>query len=205
MLSPNLHFRFDERNPRAAEIEATVPADASYECYLAPGPDKPYVSFVADQASGRLDLFNTTYDTHGLRAVPSKGLHAARTEVKFGDGVITTYAFIPWESYASLVPHDGDEWEFEVVFWSKRGGYGWNGTESIHGRSTWGELEFRLTDDQRREILKPLLARAYANFRTEQRCSHKDGVFAHWKDAGMMKVRAGLTSLEAAFAVTGGE
>ena len=181
-----LHFRFDERNPRAAEIEATVPADASYECYLAPGPDKPYVSFVADQASGRLDLFNTTYDTHGLRAVPSKGLHAARTEVKFGDGVITTYAFIPWESYASLVPHDGDEWEFEVVFWSKRGGYGWNGTESIHGRSTWGRVKFALTDEERAAIVLRQLYAAKKSYGREKVTWHSgEGVIDHWLDADL--------------------
>ena len=181
-----LHFRFDDPNAHAAEIESLVQAGGSYECYLAPGENRPYVSFVADQGTGRLDLFNTTYDTFGLRAVPKTGLRACRTEVAFGEGTVTTYAFIPWDSYAAFIPRDGEEWEFEVIFWSRRGGECWNGTESIHGRSTWGRLRFALSEAERAEIVRrQLFAAKKAYAREKVTWDSGEGVLDHWQDADL--------------------
>lgn len=178
-----LHFRFDEPNADAAEVEGLARAGGSYECYLAPGAGTPYVSFVADQASGRLDVFNTTYDTFGIRAVPARGPRACRTEVAFGDGRITTYVFVPWDSYAALVPKDGDEWEFESIFWSTRGGACWNGTESIHGRSTWGRLRFVLPEEARAAIVRrQLFAAKKAYAREKVTWDSGEGVIDHWLD-----------------------
>ena len=178
-----IHFRFDETRADAPAVECGAAPGGSYECYLAPGEDWPYASLMADQATGRLGVFNTTYDTFGIRAVPEKGLRAARTEVSFGDGVVTTYLFVPWDSYAALVPHDGDEWEFEVVFWSRRGGECWNGTESIHGRSTWGRLRFALSEAERAEIVRrQLFAAKKAYEREKVTWDSGEGVLDHWQD-----------------------
>ena len=178
-----LHFRFDEKNPDAEAIACRAKNGGTFECYLAPGENQPYVSFMPDQGTGRYDLFNTTYDTYGIRAIPTTGLRASHTEVAFNDGVATTYVFIPWDSYAQLVPHDGDEWEFEAVFWSKRGGECWNGTESIHGRSTWGRLRFAMPEAARAAILRRQLFLAKQTYEREKVTWDSGvGIIDFWQD-----------------------
>lgn len=181
-----LHFRFDEKNPDAEAIACRAKSGGAFECYLAPGERWPYVSFMPDQETGRCSVFNTTYDTYGIRAVPSKGLRAVRTEVAFNDGVATTYVYIPWDSYAELVPHDGDEWEFEAVLWNKRGGSCWNGTESIHGRSTWGRLKFMMPEAARAAIVKRQLFLAKKSYEREKVTWDSGmGMLDFWKDSDL--------------------
>ena len=181
-----IHFFIVVKDPKAKEIASGKMGVGSFEGYIAPGENEPYVCLLMEPDRGTVDTFNTTYNTFGRRWLADDTVARDYRIERTVDGEnVVTYLFLSWREWSQKVPKDGSVWDFENLFWHRIGSFAWNGTESIHGRSTWGELEFRLTDDQRREILKPLLARAYANFRTEQRCSHKDGVFAHWKDAGV--------------------
>jgi hypothetical protein len=95
-----------------------------------------------------------------------------------------SYLFLSWEAWPERAPKNGSIWDFENIYWNRTGSFCWNGTETIHGRSTWGELEFSLTDEQRAEILKILLARAYASFKTEKVCRGSiNGEIPRWNDS----------------------
>ncbi|MBO5905079.1 MAG: hypothetical protein J6Q84_01520, partial [Kiritimatiellae bacterium] len=73
--------------------------------------------------------------------------------------------------------------------WNRAGNQCWNGTESIHGRSTWGELEFDLTAAQRAKILKPLVCKAFAEYKSEKIChGAKNGIIEWTKDPEFCEV-----------------
>lgn len=81
-----------------------------------------------------------------VRIVAAKGDKTkAKWSTVFRDDRIVCRLDIRWELYPSYLPEDGDVWQFEAARWGAAGGQCWNGMESIHGRSTWGNL----TDDLR--------------------------------------------------------
>ena len=65
----------------------------------------------------------------------------------------------------------------------------WNGTESIHGRSTWGILAFDLTDADRARVLRAQIFKAASAYRAEKVASRAPGgresVFEFWKAAAL--------------------
>ena len=137
-----LHFRFDAYDERAAEVKARLLGAGSYEGYIAPGENQPYICFLIDLQSGRLDLYNTTYDTMHHRRVTADRSHLYRGEHRFREDGYTTYVFLSWQAYAEKIPEAGTVWDFENAHWGRSGSSTWNGLESIHGRSTWGALVF---------------------------------------------------------------
>ena len=177
-----LHFFVCTKDPKAGEVVLGTVGSGGCEAYIAPGANEPYVCMLMEQDQGKVGFFNTTYDTFRTRGIyDDTDPRVYRIERRVDGDRVITYLFLSWKTWALKVPKNGSVWDFENMFWSRAGSFCWNGTESIHGRSTWGELEFRLTDAQRREILKPLLASALAYFR-DQKSIHKYGLFAHWKD-----------------------
>ena len=77
-------------------------------------------------------------------------------------------------------------WDFENMCWHRAGNCAWNGTESIHGRSTWGEFEFRLAPAERAKILKRLLVKANRLYNEEKRTRPNcEGSLAHWQDEAL--------------------
>ena len=184
--SQGIHFRFEVQDERARDIENGILGAGSYEGYIAPGPNQPYVCILLDVRSGKLDLYNTTYDTTGHRRIKNDDPSAFRTQTYFTDTSIVTYLMLSWENYATLIPSDGTVWDFENVLWGRKGNAAWNGTESIHGRSTWGELEFRIPEKARAQILKRVLFQAMNQYNAEKRCSHSyEGVIDHWQDSAV--------------------
>lgn len=138
------------------------------------------------EALDAVSFFNTTYPTFGRRRLEATdGARDYRIETRFFDNRIVTYLFLSWRTWAAKIPHDRSVWDFESLRWRRDGNRCWNGLESIHGRSTWGELEFRLTRRQRNRILKPLIGWARAGFLAEKRCGWWDGIFSHWKDSAV--------------------
>ena len=106
------------------------------------------------------------------------GAMAAATE----DGVTFAATGVTDCSRVSLTA--ADEWEFEALRWGNSGSSAWNGTESIHGRSTWGRLRFRIPEEARARIARRLLAKAVSAYRREKTSEKNfEGVLAHWQDA----------------------
>ena len=177
-----IHFRFEYFDDRARDIERHIIGGGSYEGYIAPGKNQPYICLLLDLQSGKLELWNTTYNSADHTRITEKDIDLYRTQTYYTDNSVVTYMMLSWDAYATLIPSDGTIWDFENVHWG-HGNAAWNGTESIHGRSTWGELEFRMPAKARAQILRRLLFLAKANYRTERYThSNKEGVIDHWKD-----------------------
>ena len=167
------------------EIELGKVGAFSFEGYIAPGANTPYACFMYTPESGHASVFNTTYPTFENRPMdPRTPNRKFRFQSEYVDGESRHYLFFSWENWMQRIPQDGSVWDFENMCWHRAGNSCWNGTESIHGRSTWGEFEFRLTPQQRARILKPLLAAAYREYKAEKRCAAgHDGALVHWADA----------------------
>ncbi len=181
-----LHFRFDAYDDRAAEVKAKLLGAGSYEGYIAPGENQPYLCFLVDLQSGKVGLYNTTYDNMHHRRVPVEETTLWRGEHRFRDDGYTTYLFLSWEAYAEKIPEPGTVWDFENAHWGREGSTTWNGLESIHGRSTWGAIVFDIPAAGRAAIKRQLVFNALARYKAEKRTSHHhEGVLDHWLDAAV--------------------
>ena len=181
-----LHFRFDAFDDRVAEVKAKLLGAGSYEGYIAPGENQPYLCFLVDLQSGEVGMYNTTYDNLHHRRVPVEKTDLWRGEHRFRDDGYTTYLFLSWEAYAEKIPEPGTVWDFENAHWGRAGSSTWNGLESIHGRSTWGALVFDIPAAGRAAIKRQLVFNALARYKAEKRTSHNhEGVLDHWMDAAV--------------------
>jgi hypothetical protein len=70
------------------------------------------------------------------------------------------------------------------VLWARQGNCAWNGTESIHGRSTWGRLVFDLPASARTSILRRRIFTVLATYQAEKatRAEHA-GILDYWQDS----------------------
>ncbi len=179
-----LHFLFEMPDAKARDIEAGLLSGGSYEAYIAPGENQPYVCVLMDiNSEGRLSFFNTTYDTALHRRAGDVKTGLTRGETVYADDRVYSYFAISWDVYGSLVPANGDVWEFENFLWGRAGSAAWNGSESIHGRSTWGELVFDMPEKARIAILRRQLFRAMASYKRQKSTGGSgEGVLDHWKD-----------------------
>ena len=182
-----IHFLVRFADPKALDVKMGLVGNCSFEGYIAPGANTPYACFMYTPQSGSASVFNTTYPTFGARPMSARTPERKfRFTSDYAAGESRHYLFFSWENWMQRVPRDGSVWDFENMCWHRSGNSCWNGTESIHGRSTWGELEFRLTDAQRAQILKPLLVAAYRGYSDEKRThADSDGALIHWADAAI--------------------
>ena len=160
-----IHFRFVAPNPRAREVENRMLEGGSYEGYIAPGANQPYICFLGRMSTGAFTLYNTAYDSPNHRRIPTEDHSLYRSQISYSDDAITTYFMLSWDAYATLIPEKGTVWDFENINWRKPGSACWNGTESIHGRSTWGELVFDISDKDRIAILRRILFKVVADYK----------------------------------------
>ena len=183
-----VHFLYTFYDPRARQFESGELDAGSFESYLAPGEGQPYVCFLSRALKDvRGHVMNTTYDSPGHRRVRPNDPFKYRSDTIFTDDAVICYSAFSWDTFADHVPADGGEWDFESVFWGPVPS-AWNGTESIHGRSTWGKLRFELGEAARVKILRGQLFKAVNAYRAElmpkqvSPDSVQEGVFSHWSD-----------------------
>ena len=184
-----VHFAFTFYDKRARQFESGELDAGSFENYIAPGENQPYTCFLCyprKDADGF--LMNTTYDTPGHRRADAKNAHQFRSDVRFTDDSVVTYCAFSWDVFADHVPVDGGEWDFESVFWGPVPS-AWNGTKTIHGRSTWGKLRFELGEAGRTKILRALLYKAVRTYRLEKTAKGpggtrgaQGGILDFWQD-----------------------
>ena len=181
-----VHFRFWIPDPKARQIGARQIGGGTFEGYLAPGKNRPYVCFLKDDASAQWRFFNSVYSACGQSAIDGKNQDLVRSQVVFGDDGMVQMMSLSWDNFVDDLPRDGSIWDFEPLYWGRAGDNSWNGVKTIHGRSTWGELAFELSDADRARILRGVEARAYARFRREvigaKRLDRYEGCARHWND-----------------------
>jgi len=177
-----IHLLFRGFDDKVREVEAKLLGAGSYEMYLAPGINQPYTCFLPDLQSGENAVWNTTYPNENHRRF-DKNSQEMRTEHIFTDDGYITYMFLSWELYYDKLPDTADRWEFENVHWGRSGGYSWNGTKSIHGRSTWGNLAFNISKEQMIGIKRKIVYSALKKYTAEKKTGHAhQGVIDFWKD-----------------------
>ncbi len=158
-----IHFRFFNADSKAREIEAKLGSGGSFEAYLAPGKNEPYICFYMEDGQ-KLGVFNTTYDNLRNRNLDEDDSSQLRYQTIFKDGAIVTKVSFSWQHYTNFIPSDGQVWDFECMRWDRAGGDTWNGLTGIHERSNWGELVFELPQAARASILKGVAYAAYEHF-----------------------------------------
>lgn len=177
-----LTFVFTVPDPKARDIELGVVDPGSFEAYLAPGKDKPYVCFLMTPGKNRVEAFNSTYDTYDCRAFDPADVDNYRFTTDYTDDALICTLELSWKPYAGVLPKNGDVWDFEVVRWGRAGNACWNGLESIHGRSTWGELEFAIEPATLRAIRIRQAFAAFAAYEREKAFGRTDGCIGRWAD-----------------------
>ena len=179
-----VHFLVRIPEPKAREIEAGTTNGGSLEGYLAPGADAPYFCLFQELKPNGASFFNTAYDGNGHRRIRKGDHQNYREDVAFEDDAVTIYFAFSWDLYPNRIPTNGARWDFELVDWGRKGSPSWNGVGNIHGRSTWGLLEFELDEAARARILRSRINQAVARFRGEGRIfeMHR-GLLSQWQDA----------------------
>ena len=178
-----LHFRFESPDPKAREVESELVSGGSFEMYLSPGKNKPYMTMSITPGRDVMSVFNTQYETFGHRRLLGERPETYRLTTTFGVSNIVVGLSIPWEAYAADVPVKDAVWDFENLYWHRAGNCAWNGTDTIHGRSTWGELVFEMPEAARVRILRRLGRKACLSFLREvNRRSGYEGCVMHWED-----------------------
>lgn len=183
-----IHFLITFYDSRAREFESGALDPGSYECYIAPGDNQPYTCFLVRPVKDALGtIFSTSYDSPGHRRVDQSNPLKFRSETIFTDDALKTYVAFSWDNFATLVPNKNSKWELECIFWGPVPS-AWNGTASIHGRSTWGTLSFDISDADRVKIFRAQLFKAVNAYKAEKNpgaalanCA-QGGVFDFWQD-----------------------
>ncbi len=183
-----VHMLLTFYDRRAREFEAGALDAGSYENYIAPGADQPYTCFLCyPKKDAQTYIYSTSYNGPGHRRVEGTNPAKFRNETFFTDDSVMNYVGFSWDTFATLVPTRDSEWDLEFIFWGPVQS-AWNGTESIHGRSTWGKLAFDFSDADRAKILRAQIFKAANAYKAESNywkggvAGGKDALFAYWQD-----------------------
>ncbi len=181
-----IHFLFEVSDEKAREIEMGLLGGGSFEGYIAPGENQPYTCILANIApDSKARFYNTTYETSNHRRISTSETTRAKSEIIFTDNSVFVYYMISWEAYPTLVPVNGSVWDYENMLFGRTGSAAWNGTESIHGRSTWGTLTFDMPEKARIAILKSIIFKAAKSYKSELSTHVKMGIIDFWKDSAI--------------------
>ena len=175
-----LHFRLEVFDEKAPEIALGLAPAGSLEGYLAPGANTPYHCILHSLEPGGLTLYNPVYSQPNHREIDAKDRANCREEVACTAESVVLYWAFPWTTWATRVPTADSVWDFEPMFWGRKGSCSWNGLKTIHGRSSWGHLKFALSDADRRRILRPLLVGARKAYEAEKGPTGACGI---WRNA----------------------
>jgi hypothetical protein len=175
-------FFFLASDSRADEVSRGLVSGGSYEGYLAAGPGQPYYTFLVDLATGALsEGFRTMYPNRLFRMARTADQTMRSLTVPVDKGFATTL-FYSWELFYDRIPENGDAWQFDNIRWARSGGYSWAGSQSVHNRSSWGDIVFAGLDEKaRREIKRRLIYKAYAKYKKESNFK-VNGDIVRWQD-----------------------
>ena len=178
-----VHFRLEVFDEQAKEIAAGFASAGSLEGYIAPGANTPYVCLLHSFQPGGFTVYNGVYSQKGHRWVSEKDRVNCREDIAYTDGSVIIYWAFSWNIYATRIPKDGALWDFEPMLWGRKACLSWNGLKTIHGRSSWGHLQFALSSADRRAILRPVILAARKGYEDEKKTyGTHEGVLHHWQN-----------------------
>jgi hypothetical protein len=175
-LTTDMYSACDERgifvflnahDPQYREVLEGLTAGGGIEMYMAPGARQPYYFLYADLPKATSDPqdFVTDYPNEHYRALSRKdGTYFFRVEpVQDGFGAVV---FLSWDLFADKLPINGTRWQLEAIRWSRNGGFSFGGSQSVHNRSNFGEIEFEGLDAKALTAIKRrIVTDAVADYR----------------------------------------
>lgn len=172
----------------------------SYEGYFAPGKSQPYHCFlpgvVVPETSAEIPEFITAYPNPLTRRPNFQNGLAKCSGALVADNINVMLLFYPWEGLFNVLPDQkGDTYQFDLFRWTDSSS--WSGTQSVHNRSTWGDVVFDLTPVQLTAIRRNIVYKAAAAYKKQ--CGGKwrgTGIFRFWNDPDLGDVAFYKTKLE---------
>jgi tetratricopeptide (TPR) repeat protein len=179
-----LRLFFDAHDARAAEVVDGLVRGGGFEMYLAPGENQPYYTFLPSLPEGAIStepgMFNTMYPNAHFRlpSTTESTLLSSTQRTKDGFGLSL---FFSWELFYDKLPTNGTKWQFEAIRWTRSGGRSFAGSQSVHNRSSWGDIVFSgLSPQNLNAIKRALIFKAVAKYRESQKIIKPVG---RWSDA----------------------
>jgi hypothetical protein len=81
------------------------------------------------------------------------------------------------------LPTDGTKWQFESIRWTRSGGRSFAGSQSVHNRSSWGDIIFSgMTPENLTAIKRAIIFKAVAKYRDAKKITSPVG---RWTDADL--------------------
>ncbi len=162
-----LHLFLQSRDAQVEHVLAGRERGGSFEMYLAPGARQPYYTLLGQLPAGKFtpDRFVTSYPNLTFRAVSEQD-GTFRQQVRVMPDGYAVYLFFSWQAFHDKLPHAQTAWPFEVIRWTRSGGFSFAGSRSVHHRSSWGEIVFTgLLDVHRQRMRRQVLFAAAQRYR----------------------------------------
>ncbi len=171
---------YDGQLPQA--LAGTARA-GSFEMYLAPGPHQPYYTLLGNLPNPDFhpELFLTSYPNATFRPLSEKdGTFTAQTKPLPHVGAFATHLFFSWQAFYDKLPQNGSAWQFDAIRWTRTGGFSFAGSQSVHNRSSWGDILFtNLTPENLRAIKRNIIYKALPLYRKAKESTSPVG---NWAD-----------------------
>jgi tetratricopeptide (TPR) repeat protein len=179
-----LHLFFDARDARAQEVMDGLVRGGSFEMYIAPGEHQAYYTFLPRLPDGTIStepgMFNTMYPNSGFR-LPSTDEGTLLSSIQRTGNGFGVSLFFSWELFYDKLPVSGTKWQFEAIRWTRSGGRSFAGSQSVHNRSSWGDIVFsNLTPQNLSAIKRAIIFKAVTKYRAAKAITAPVG---RWNDA----------------------
>jgi tetratricopeptide (TPR) repeat protein len=179
-----VHLFFDAHDEHAQEVAEGLLPGSSFETYLAPGENQPYLFLFpvlpnTPMTTGPTN-FITMYPNKGWR-LPSNDNGTFRNDIRRTKDGFGVSMFLSWDLFYDKLPVNGTKWRFESIRWTRSGGFSFAGSQSVHNPSSWGEIIFSgLTPQNLNAIKRAIIFKAVAKYREAQKITNPVG---RWNDA----------------------
>lgn len=176
-----IHLLFKAYDTRINEVADGQLKGGSYEMYLAPGEHQPYYTFLARLPAGVVNatVFTTMYPNARYRNLTSEDNRFDAQTRRVGESFDTTI-FLGWDVFYDKLPSNGDKWQFDAIRWTRSGGLSFGGSQSVHNRSSWGDIVFEgMSEKNLIAIKRKIIFSAMTRYAADKRLT---GVAGNWED-----------------------
>jgi hypothetical protein len=177
-----IQFFFDAHDSHAQEVLDGLLSGGSFEMYLAPGKNQAYYTFIPRLPSQTISTdagaFVTMYPNSGWR-LPSTDYGTLCNSILPTPDGFGVSLFLSCELFYDKLPANGTKWQFESIRWTRSGGRTFAGSQSVHNRSSWGDIIFSgLTPENLIAIKRAIIFKAVAKYRDAKKITNPVGRWA---------------------------
>lgn len=179
-----IHIFFNAFDSQQQEVLDGLLQGGSFEMYFAPGENQPYFTFLPRLPDGPIttgpDSFLTMYPNQHFRIPSTQEGTLQNSILPTGEGFGISI-FLSWRLFYDKLPSNGDRWQFESIRWTRAGGRSFAGSQSVHNRSSWGDIIFEgLSPENLNAIKRTILFHAVKKYQQAKLIQNPVG---QWADA----------------------